>query len=191
LDWSEFVAEHEGQLEQFQPVAIEDLVVHHSRRHINPAHLGVDAEGEIMTPEHQTAIDGVLLGMIVGVGRKADFASSHDAGTAVFSGGALDSQFTVDVHQAGGDGRETVKVVGDLAYIDSEGPSLTIGRDRGQKEQQDHTDADHVRLAGLHQYVPSLVGQCTLPPIPWDSLPNNLRRISGGCGMLIGLMRIL
>jgi hypothetical protein len=94
--------------------------------------------------------------MVVVVGRDADFASAHDGRAAALGGGLLDGEFAVDVEQAGGDGREVGKLVGDRAYVNADIASLSEGRDGGRKKEQEQTDADEIRLAGLHQYISPL-----------------------------------
>src|SRR5579863_10000887 len=83
---SEFIADHERDLDQFKVVAVEKLVTEDGWRHINPAHLCVHADGEVADAEHETTVDGELLGVKVRVGGEADFAAGHNAGTTVFLG---------------------------------------------------------------------------------------------------------
>src|ERR1700722_10535526 len=165
LPGTKLVLDGKRQFEQFHIVAVQHLSVYESRRHQNLAHFGVDPDGEIGNCENQAAVNSKLLGMS-GVARNADFASRHDAWSAVLRGGLNDRELAVDVENIARDWRQVAELVGDLPDIQVKGPSLTIGRDRGQKEQEKQIHADTIRLAGLHQYVPSPSGQCTLPRIP-------------------------
>ena len=130
------------------------------------------AGGEIRVPSDAR---GVPRAAALGVARNADFASRHD-GPPFLRGGLNDRQLAVNVEHSARDGRQVAKLVGDLADIQVEGPSLTIGRDRGQKKQEEQSYADAMRTslrrcghdppcrASSIRFLPS--GQCTLPRIP-------------------------
>src|SRR5258708_3016160 len=165
---TELVLDDYGQLEQFDVVAVQDLSIDEGRGHENLADLGVHADREVMSSEGDAAIDGEFFGVIGGVGGDADFASSDDAGSTIFLRGFDDRDLAGEVEDRTGDWRQCAELVGGLTGVQVEVPSLTVGRNRGQKKQEKQTDADHVRLTGLHQYVPSPVGKCTLPRIPRD-----------------------
>src|SRR5579864_3213463 len=103
---TEVVFEHNWNLQQFQIVTNHDLVVDGGNGEIDLAHLGVDGEREIAGGlESEPTEDGELLGMIGGVGRKADFAAGYDAGASDLGGGLLHNNVAVNVNYSAVDNR--------------------------------------------------------------------------------------
>jgi hypothetical protein len=129
---TKFVLDYDRHLQKLEIVANQDLIFESGGRKIDPADLGVDAEGKIMGSEGETAVDGELFGVIGIVGGDADFAAGDDAGTAVFGGRLFHDQFAIQIEDWAVDRRYGAKFVGSFAGIDVDSASLTIARNHGQ-----------------------------------------------------------
>ncbi len=121
---AEFVFDEAGHLEHFHAVAIEDGIeggVGDFRRQDDAMELEVHAHGQVFAEMKLGAdVEGLLLGVIVGVLREADFAASHDVGAAVEVGTFVDNDFAIDCAYGAGLPREVSEAVEGLANVDGE-----------------------------------------------------------------------
>jgi hypothetical protein len=142
---SEFVLHEAGSFEQFHMIAVEDLSAvgddprGEAGRRNEAMNLNVKTGGKMLAEvKRETAIDGLLGGVVGSILGPAEFAAGDDIGAVLAVGAFHRDDFGVDGADCATGARLSAETVGGFTEVDADGSALSIGRKRSEKRAENY-----------------------------------------------------